>query len=1628
MEVKRTWKRAIALMLALVMAFTFVPSVPAKALPASDTYTYTCGETFSTAVTVSYNYAYDPDGAASIQWKGPNDDDFFSSLRYDGLSVQIISGTDYKVSNIILSGDGTTPEGTYDWQVKQTIGTGDEIVASGSITIKPQPINLTEFGQVRIGDGSVDRYFTYDGTFVEPEITVYHTYGYGNENGTLIDESAYDILYIKDDGSEYGSDSQRALSVGTYRVVAIANDNDNYVGAAISTGRFTVEQGKATITVKDNITQAYDPDFTTRIEGADNVAKYVTSDLKGDDVITAITLKPGSTDVGETTLEVSDAKIERTTGVAQPVDVTGNYEIEYKSGSITITKAEIEITEPTDPQNPDNPDYKETVDYDGSEHKPTNLPAVTAPAEAVIQYRNDEDGTYSTTVPGFTNGGTHTITYKAVQTGNSNYEAESAEKTFDFEIKSLGDQIPATINLNGWTYGDVLKAEEIFAANNSENLGKLNVTGIKVVKSDNDTAPSNDEFDNSNLSYTSLEGLKTLDAGKYWIKITANSSNYATTTFDAIKVTVSKRPVVIVIKDVDYTVGNADPELSFDVKLADADGNATKTEGLVGTDTAAAAISEKAVVANLKADYTTKVVTFKENLEPVANSNYDLKDCTNGIINLTKVDLSDATVKFNVNETEFVFSGSSQTPTIESVELGQWVYDDEQTDDAHKLQAIQGEYNITYTRKGDAEEIAADTIKNKGEYTMHITAADESKFVKGKKDIDFEIAEKLITIKVIAPAQDYKYGSNEVNFENDQAVVVYEGPEKDENKKTDIDTWEEVLNTYIDAVADKSVTYDKDSKDDSGKFPVVTEGCYVLKDAYVDDYNNYGLKIESDPITINPIDINPTLQVKESWAYGKYDSSNKVKLTRLSATDAALEADNNGKVKFAICSYDSDTPISGYDALEEGKLVEVFNKLTVGDYKIIATVGAVEGKYNAGTASATFHVYPQPIHVKIESKNVKYLQDIPELTYEVYDSSNKKIENIPADMFEGKPAVSLLYTTNAGMPGIYAIVKNNLSLKAEYADRYTLSNNVADGTLTVEAINLADEKEIKMSLDATKHTYDGNAFKPEIESLNYTVDDKEKDILGVLVEGRDYYAAYQMQNKETKSWEACDNPVEAGNYRLLIGTPTKGTALKNSTYVEFEITKVPIAVTYSAESKTYDGKTEVTVSPKSVTINGESAKFDDLKALLGVDVKLPTTGTVDNANAGNDKKVNVDLSAFEFDNYEIVLAKEFTVNITPAVIAEKDVTLDKKEFTYNGNVQKPEVTVTVNNKKLTADTDYTVTYSNANSQNVGEYTVTVTGKGNYKTNSAIKLNYTIVKKDVTVTSTLKLTDKVYDGNATMEVTGSVTANGLVASDGTKLTGADAKSVTVSSADVGDKSYTFTLSLTGDAAKNYTLKTTSVTATGKINEKEEPVVEPEKPEEPVVETKKPEDLDEGELVAENDGLHFYLQDNGDVTCYTANDKEVYRGFATDGTYTYFFQYDGTAMRDRLTYHPDGEHVIYFDENGHEIFNDYAHVKRSIAGEEVDDYCFFDVFGYMYVDVITWDQTGTKLLYANPYGVLEVGKWFQFSDTVKWADGTECDGIAGGYGYAMEDATLMRDQYTYDWEGRFCYMQGNGVALY
>lgn len=95
-------------------------------------------------------------------------------------------------------------------------------------------------------------------------------------------------------------------------------------------------------------------------------------------------------------------------------------------------------------------------------------------------------------------------------------------------------------------------------------------------------------------------------------------------------------------------------------------------------------------------------------------------------------------------------------------------------------------------------------------------------------------------------------------------------------------------------------------------------------------------------------------------------------------------------------------------------------------------------------------------------------------------------------------------------------------------------------------------------------------------------------------------------------------------------------------------------------------------------------------------------------------------------------------------------------------------------------------------------------------------------------------------------------------------------------------------------------------------------------------------------------------------------------------------DGTVMKDRLIYHPDGKHVIYFDGQGHEVFSAFSHVSRSIEGDAVNDECYFNIYGYMYVNTVTYDTTGKKLYYINEYGQMQHDGWFKFNPDAGYGD--------------------------------------------
>lgn len=164
-----------------------------------------------------------------------------------------------------------------------------------------------------------------------------------------------------------------------------------------------------------------------------------------------------------------------------------------------------------------------------------------------------------------------------------------------------------------------------------------------------------------------------------------------------------------------------------------------------------------------------------------------------------------------------------------------------------------------------------------------------------------------------------------------------------------------------------------------------------------------------------------------------------------------------------------------------------------------------------------------------------------------------------------------------------------------------------------------------------------------------------------------------------------------------------------------------------------------------------------------------------------------------------------------------------------------------------------------------------------------------------------------------------------------------------------------------------------------------------------------------FVVEN-GKKFYYDKNGNLLKNT-----FLQGTDSPDGYTYYIQNDGSVMQDRLTYHPNGKDVIYFDADGHEVFDAFVNVKKDVQGNAVDYIGYFGTLGGAYVNQTTYGNgvgaySKDALFYINDYGVLENKGWFQ--------------NAAGNIGYAAANGTLTTSQWSLDQFGRKVYFQANG----
>lgn len=175
--------------------------------------------------------------------------------------------------------------------------------------------------------------------------------------------------------------------------------------------------------------------------------------------------------------------------------------------------------------------------------------------------------------------------------------------------------------------------------------------------------------------------------------------------------------------------------------------------------------------------------------------------------------------------------------------------------------------------------------------------------------------------------------------------------------------------------------------------------------------------------------------------------------------------------------------------------------------------------------------------------------------------------------------------------------------------------------------------------------------------------------------------------------------------------------------------------------------TPLSIADANVTLYQlQSYVYEGLQKKPGVrevtvgNINVPTQGYTtsygDNVNAGTASVTVTGQGNFKD-------AKTVTFEIEPKAVENSMITLSNYEYTYNGEIQKPEVIVRDGETTLVLDTDYTLL--NNGGKTVGAYDVTITGKGNYK--GTASKTYIINAKEVgSFEVTLSAESVIYNGS------------------------------------------------------------------------------------------------------------------------------------------------------------------------------------------------------------------------------------------------------------------------------------------
>ena len=1153
----------------------------------------------------------------------------------------------------------------------------------------------------------------------------------GNEhiNGLTVTDAKLNTTLVE--GTDYTlTYSGDLINVGT--VTITIKGIGNYTGEFTKT--YQILPREYTVTTNTD-SKVYDGNPLTAGGTVNNLVKDET-------VVFTITGSQTNVGTSDNTYELNWTGSAKESNYKHGKDSIGTLTVTAKSINPDDEKTGITVTDPKDSK------------YDGEEHR--NKPTVTdTKTKATLKEGTDYELSYSEDV---TNAGTVTVTV----TGIGNYEG-SFEVTYEITKRHV------TL-----TSADDEKVYDGSALTNDT----VTVGGDKFAKKEGATY---------NVTGMQIEKGSSKNTFTYTLNEDTLARNYDIETFEGIlKVTAFENEVVVTIK------GNKD--------TVTYDGNPHSVEGYVITD-----ISNKLY----KADYIG--VKGYARAEGTAAGTYQM--------NLTAQQFSNTSasfdkVTFKVEDGALTINPKSITPdgpdTPDEKKTGITVtkpsdskYDGEEhknkptvTDTKTDKVLVEGtDYTLAYSKDVINAGTVTVTVKGIGNY-------------EGSFEVTYEITKRNVTLTSGSASKVY----DKTALTKDEVTVSGDGFAKDEGatykvtgSRTKVGTSK---NTFTYELKSNTTATNYNIEVKFGELKVTAQDGEVVVtitgrsdtveyDGNEKSVSGYDVSItEGSKYTTSDFTFNGTAEAKGTEA-GTYSMG-------LNADQFTNTNDNYTQVTFIVndgtltINPKSITP-DGPDTPKEEKTGitvtdpensiydgnEHINGLTVTDSKLNTTL--VENTdYTLTYSGDLINVGTVTITVKgignYTGEFTKTYQILPR-EYTVTTNTDSKVYDGTA-LTAGGTVNNLVdgETVNLTMTGSQTDVgtsDNTYELNwtgSAKESNYTHGKD-SIGTLTVTKQSIAPDpehpetyKEVTIT-SPSDEVYDGNEHK-----WIPTVTDKEGN---ELVAKTDYKVTYSTTDFTNVTGTITVTITGIGNYT---GKATRTYSITPKTYT----------VTTESDSKVYDGTALTAGGKVSGIVKGETVEF----TITGSQTSVGTSDNTYELNwTGSAKESNYKHGKDSIGT--LTVKAKSIVPDGPDTPDEKKTGItvsDPSDSKYDGKEHREVLTVqdTKTDKKLVADKDYSVTYSD-DLVNAGTVTITIEGIGNY-TGSFTK-TYEITKRSVTLTSATA--SKTYDGQALTSTSITVSGDGFVKGEGATY------NVTGTQTEVGNSANSFEYKLNENTlASNY----------------------------------------------------------------------------------------------------------------------------------------------------------------------------------------------------------------------------------